>query len=103
MNPLNMQSMSSIVDEMAKVMAENAEERLTEDLNDLVKRNLLIIERGPVTCIKDPLTYKIKIVQSVRLVLKDKEYIAKLEKENLKLKAKINNLQDFFKSDKENE
>jgi len=59
---------------------------LLEQLNELVKRNLLVIEQTQPILVRDECSDGVVLRQSVRLVLKDQEYIQQLEKENKELK-----------------
>jgi len=70
---------------------------LLEQLNDLVTKGLLVIEETKPVLVQDSDTPKIILRQAVRLALKDKEYIQKLETENAELKAKLEAIKQTFK------
>lgn len=70
-------------------MARQTENLILEQLNDLVSRGLLVVERGPMSLVHSQDKDKIEVRQSCRLILKDKEYIEKLEAENKLLHEKI--------------
>lgn len=61
--------------------AEQTESLLLEQLNDLLSRGLLVVEKTEPVLIQDS-TGKVQIHQKINLTLRDKEYIEKLEKEN---------------------
>jgi hypothetical protein len=73
--------------DVARAAAKQTEHLILEQLNDFVSRGLLVIELGPMSFYRDVTTpdYTLKISQSVKLVLKDKEYIEKLEAKNKEL------------------
>lgn len=79
---------------MVEKIAKQKEALILEQINDLVKRNLLVVEMGEMILIQDPDKHEIQLRQQIRLTLKDKEYIEKLEEENTLLKSEINNLRD---------
>lgn len=81
---------TDIASDLAKRVAQATEHSILEQLNDFVSRGLIEIQTtGPtfvqVEDITRP-THRIEVRQTVRLVLKDKDYIVQLEKENAKLK-----------------
>lgn len=65
------------------------EELILEQLNDFVSRDLISIQTGPWSFVQSSTNDKIEIKRTVRLVLKDKEYIEKLELENSQLKELV--------------
>ena len=65
------------------------ESLILEELNDLISRGLLVVEETRPVMTRSPIADKIEITQGVRLVLKDQEYISKLEAENKELKEKL--------------
>ncbi len=96
-------SMQKEINEMASEVAKHTENMILEQLNELISRGLLIVEKGPMsltTCdshfsdIRDP--YKIKVSQIVRLVLKDREYIERLEKENAQMRGVFEAIKKIF-------
>lgn len=81
----------TVVDRICK----KNEELILEQLNDFVRRGLISIECGPMSLVRDLDQDKISISQTVRLVLKDKEYIEKLELENSQLKELVREIGKF--------
>jgi hypothetical protein len=75
--------------EIAHEIAKKTEGLILEQLNDFISRGLLEVEMTGPTFVQvvNPIGKNtVTIQQGVRLVLKDKEYIEKLEKENKELK-----------------
>ena len=85
-------SLSTMTEELAK----QSQDIILEQLNDLISRNLLVVEQGPLQLIQEYNSNTIKVAQNVKLVLKDKEYIEKLEKENQELKNTIEYFKNFI-------
>lgn len=86
-------STNEIVTKVLNEVIRETENKLLEQLNDFISRDLITVEKGPLTIVQDQLTSNLLIQQSVQLVLKDKEYILKLEKENKELNAKMDAIQ----------
>lgn len=86
--------------EMSKIaaqIADQSERVILEQLGELVKRGLLVIERGPMILTsnsREP--YKLEVNQAVRLVLKDQEYIQNLEKENAQMKGVFDSIRKVY-------
>lgn len=77
----------TLASEVANEAAKKTEGLILAQISDFVKRGLIELELGPMTMVtsdNDP--YKIEMRQKVALRLKDKEYIEKIEAENLKFK-----------------
>lgn len=81
-----------------KDIAKQQESIILAQLNDFVSRGLILIEQGPMQIVQDEYSDKLVLKSSVRLILKDKEYIEKLEKINIDLKDLIQRMQDAAKS-----
>ena len=79
---------SSLISLSEKVAAETEKEIISQ-LNDFISRNLIEIQTGPLTFVQSMQTSTVEVRRSVKLVLKDKEYVEKLEKENSELKDLI--------------
>lgn len=97
-----MYTTDSLVNKVTKDLLKQKENLLMEQLNDFVSRGLIVIEETAPSFIKeddllDPSSYKITLRQTVRLVLKDKEYIEKLEAENKELKESVKQLEANIK------
>ena len=78
--------------EVAKEISIQTENLILEQLNEFVKRGLIVIEQGPMSFVRNLNCDEIKIERTVSLVLKDQEYIEKLEAENKELKSLIDKL-----------
>jgi hypothetical protein len=76
--------------QLAHEVAKQTESLILEQLNDFISRGLICVEQVGPTFVQvvNPLNSRntVSIQQSVRLVLKDKEYVEKLEKENKELR-----------------
>ena len=82
------ESLTEILDDLGK----QKEAIILDQLGDMLKRGLLIVESTQPVLIKDEFSDKITLKQSIRLTLRDKEYIEKLEKENAEYKDLIERL-----------
>lgn len=83
--------MSDVLKELSK----QKEQIILDQLSDLVSRGLLVIEETQPTIVRREDhhgDYRFELKQAVKLTLKDKEYIENLEKENKKLRNKIQTL-----------
>lgn len=74
---------------VAQQVAQETESRILQQLNDFVSRNLIRVELGPMTFVRDPATNILTVEQSVNLRLKDLEYIESLEREVETLRAQL--------------
>jgi len=72
-------SMQEAVEILSKDLAEQTNKILLNQLGDLVDKKILVWERGVNVITMDERTNKLTMSQAGRLVLKDKEYISKLE------------------------
>lgn len=80
--------------ELVKGIEKKTEMGIILGLEDLIQKGLLVMEMGPLAMVTDPTNpYKLEVKRSVRLVLKDKEYIAKLEGELEQLRYRIHSLE----------
>lgn len=76
---------SQMISDIAKKVATAHEKEITSQLNELISRNLLVVETLGPTLVQDqfgPNPYEVTVKTAVRLKLKDQEYIEQLEKEN---------------------
>jgi hypothetical protein len=91
-----------LTSELINEVLRQQESILLEQLGDLVTHGLLVCQSGPPQIIResDPYggggVYKFKLVQSVKFVLRDAEYIAKLEAENKEMKDIIQRLRGLL-------
>lgn len=70
-------------------LAEQKQQLLLSQLNDLVSRGLLVVEEGPSSLVRSAHSDKIEYVQTIKLTLKDKEYIQSLESKVKELEKKL--------------
>ena len=84
--------------ELLQQHSKKVENEILEQLTDLTSRGLLVIEAGPVKMFmpqKDVDGKRMLTMgQTIKLVLKDKEYIEFLEKENKSLKELVSKLRE---------
>jgi len=85
------QKLDSEVEKLINNMTKQEESILLEQLSELISRGLIVIykEEPVLTHEEKDGTHTVKISSAVRLVLKDHEYIQRIEKENAELKARI--------------
>lgn len=83
----NINTEQSLVEKVARESARVTEESILDQLNELVSRGLLLIEETKPTLHRSVDSNKISIEKSIRLVLKDQEYIENLE-------SKVKNLEE---------
>lgn len=77
------------INSIVKDLARQSETIILDQLNEFISRGLIVVHRGPMNLVQDHYTDKVTIQSSVKLVLKDQEYIEQLEKENKALKEQI--------------
>lgn len=91
-----MRDMTTVATEVAQHAAEATEKEISNQLNELISRGLLIVRtQGPVL-VQDGFSSKVSVRLAVRLELKDQEYIEKLEAENETLKEKLFTISKAF-------
>lgn len=83
----NINTGQSLVEKVARESARATEESILDQLNELVSRGLLLVEETKPTLYRSVDSSKITIEKSIRLVLKDQEYIENLE-------SKVKNLEE---------
>lgn len=82
-----------LITDMAIKIARTKETLILESLNELISRGLLVVEETQPVLVRECDSASISVRQSVRIHLKDQEYIQKLEKENQDLKSIMANLE----------
>lgn len=90
--------------EFAQEMAGKAERALLDQLGEFIKRDLIVVEytQPLITRDENKKGHTYNISQACKLVLKDQEYIEKLENQNKKLREIILNLkEEGFENGKE--
>lgn len=97
-----MYTTNSLIQKVTEDLLRQKENLLMEQLNDFISRGLIEIQETQPVIVKEvnllePDGFKLTLRQSVRLVLKDKEYIKKLEEENKDLKEKLDIINEALK------
>lgn len=82
-------TMDAAIQKTISALAKEKESAIMEQLNDFVSRGLIEIQETQPQFVRSELEDKIEVRQSVKLVLKDKEYIEQLE-------AKVKKYEDIF-------
>lgn len=80
---------NTVVESVLRDLAYQKDQIIVDQLGDLLEKGLLVIESTQPVLVQEQDKNKLTLKQSVRLVLKDKEYIERLEKENAELTAKL--------------
>ena len=88
-----------MIKEIQTKMASATESTILQQINDFISRGLIVVEVMEPLMMLEPDSDQVVIRQSVRLVLKDKEYVEKLEVENKELKEKIKAIKDSLEID----
>lgn len=91
-----MNSLVTSLESVTKELFKQKDDLILTSLNDLISRDLLVIEEGPMTLTRDEASNKVVLSQQVRLVLKDKEYIENLETENNKMRNELKEIKDLI-------
>lgn len=89
-----MRNMQDTITEISEEVALQTEKAIFEQLQELISRDLLVVEARGVELYQDMTSDKIKIGQNIRLKLKDQEYIEKLETELEEYKKIITTLRN---------
>jgi len=93
-------SMNKILNDSVDEIEKKVESELLSQLNDFISRGLIVVERSHPSLASSyedityptPNTFKVELNTAVRLVLKDKEYIEKLESENKEFKKALESI-----------
>lgn len=98
---INFNNLDQFTNDVVHEIARQKEVSLLSQLNWLVSRGIIVMETQGPTLVKTYLKpnedgYEIRLEESVKLVVKDKEYIEKLEKENRELNQKLQRLAEVF-------
>lgn len=82
---------SSTLDSLVREISRQKEQIILDQLGDLVTRGLLVVEEGPYQLLREESVSgtKLRYCQQIRLVLKDREYIENIERENKDLRARL--------------
>lgn len=90
-------SVDKMMADLQDKMASATDNMILQQLNEFVSRGLIAVETSNPVLIKSTRSEDIKVCQSVRLVLKDKEYIKRLEIQNEKLQEQLDKIKQMFK------
>jgi len=89
---------NKMLQEVITDIAKQQENLILEQLGELITRGLLVVEKTEPVLTggweRDRDKYTVKLEQKIRLVLKDQEYIEKLEAENAEYKDLIKRLNE---------
>ena len=88
------------ITKLTKQIAEKEQERILDQLNELVSRGLLVIERQQPTLVTQMRNHndaktRIDVMMAVKLILKDQEYIEQLERENAEMKDALMKIKEL--------
>jgi len=84
--------MHTAVSDLCLEVAKKTEETILEQLNEFISRGLIVVEVGNWSLVHDQNSDKVTMNRQVKLVLKDKEYIEKLENQVKELSICIQNI-----------
>tara|TARA_R110001606_G_scaffold340750_1_gene489027 strand:- start:2542 stop:2859 length:318 start_codon:yes stop_codon:yes gene_type:complete len=85
-----------MVQDLVKKAAKHKESLILEQLNELISRDLLVVEETEMMLIRHQGSNEIEMSQKVRLVLKDQEYIESLESKIADLEDKVTGFEQRF-------
>lgn len=92
----NINDVDALVKEVLSDFNGHTERAILGQLNEFIKRGLIVVcMSGPVFT-RDPSTNELVISRSVELKLKDQEYIERLETENKALKTIVDSISEHF-------
>lgn len=92
---MNFQERNAI-EGLVKQVNKMTEKSLGLQLNEMIKKGLLVVEYGQHHLVDDVASQEIQFRQEVKLKLRDAEYIKKLEDENTLLKEKLISIKNAF-------
>lgn len=85
-----------MVQELVRKSAKHKESLILEQINELISRDLLVVEETEMMLIRHQDSNEIEMSQKVRLVLKDQEYIESLESKIADLEDKVAGFKQRF-------
>jgi len=88
-NALHSGSMAKVIEDIQTKMAKATDNMILQQLNEFISRGLIVVETVQPMMVREADSNKITIRQSVRLVLKDQEYIQTLENRVIELEAAL--------------
>jgi hypothetical protein len=89
-------SMTEELGKLAYQMNQQKETYILSQLNELISRGLLVIHQTEPTLTREENSNQIKVSQQIRLVLKDQEYVEKLEAEIAQLRSQLKTITDVL-------
>lgn len=93
-----MKGVDSLRDNLLNDVLKQKEKIILDQLGDLVKKGLLVIEETqPVLVQTHGPGFNMELRQAVRLVLKEREYVKRLEDENARMAEQIQTLKGILK------
>jgi|LakMenE01Jun11ns_1017448.scaffolds.fasta_scaffold9353858_1 hypothetical protein len=84
-------------EKLAKAVTKAREESILSQLNDFISRELIEVRIMGTQFVRIPDSTAIEYREVVKLVLKDREYIEKIEKENAELKSYVEEIKKLLK------
>ncbi len=91
------------VGDLLKTVSKNTEDIMLEQLEDMLKRGVLVVEKSEPVLIQDAQTQKVTVQQKIKLTLKDKEYIERLEGEVRTLTYRLDCIKSAFYGNEDSE
>jgi hypothetical protein len=86
---------TSFLESTVRKLFEQREAIIMTQLQDLIQKGILVVELGEMVFIQHAYKAEIELHQAVKLTLRDKEYIEKLEQENADLINQINAVREI--------
>jgi hypothetical protein len=90
-------SLFDSAEKLTRAVTKAREESILSQLNDFISRELIEVRIMGTQFVRIPDSAAIEYREVVELVLKDKEYIEKLEKENAELKSYVEEIKKLLK------
>lgn len=96
-------SMQDAIRELSEKNLIAKETEILKQLNELISRGLLVIEETSPVLVRDESSSTIRMSQSIRILLRDQEYIEKLESELAQAKETIAKIQEALAPFRQND
>jgi hypothetical protein len=91
---LKLPDTADLASRVAREVAVETENVILDQMNDFVSRNLIEIEQSDLQLIRED-DGRLKMGRTVKLRLKDKEYIQRIENENREMRHLLARLAEF--------
>jgi hypothetical protein len=95
-NPIYFSTEEKLFKEIVSASVKARENLILTQLNDFISRGLIEVQTTGSIIVRSPDSNDIEVKEAVTLVLKDKEYIEKLEQENRELKDKLESVNNIL-------